>query len=795
MRISVGNSRMDKKWKAKDISWDDFLQKCSTTIRTTETVDEYRKLSKAKQDDIKDVGGFVAGHLKNGRRKNGCVEARSMLTLDLDHAVKDIWDEVTMFFDFKCLMYSTHKHTPDEPRVRLIIPLSREVSADEYTPISRMIASDIGMDMVDDTCYEPARLMYWPSTSADGDFLFESQNGPLLNPDMVLARYKDWRDTTEWPMSSRQSEIVKRSIAKQADPLEKKGPLGAFCRAYTIQEAFDTFIPDIYKPAAMEGRYDYVPADSAAGVVIYDDKFAYSHHATDPCCGQLLNAFDAIRLHKFGGLDDKAKLDTAPSKLPSYKAMVDLVLSDDKVKMQLAKERMASADEDFDPEDENWVTKLELDKEGNPKATLTNFAIILKCDPRLQEICYNAHRCGIDIRGTEYLPWEPLKGGWSDNDMAALQAYFDRTYHMFSATKLKPALLSITQERAYHPIREYLEKLPAWDGIKRVENLLIDYLGATDTPYTKAIMVKTLVAAVARVYEPGTKFDYVLVLSGPQGIGKSTFFSKLGGRWFSDSLSIADMRDKTGPEKLQGFWILEISEMAGLKKVDVETVKSFASRQDDKYRVAYGSVVESHPRQCIMVGTTNAANGFLRDITGNRRFWPCNVTGECDKHPWEMKKETIDQIWAEALHLYNEGEELTLKGDEAMQAYEEQKEAMEQDDREGLVQKFLEMPLPKNWYSRSTSERRMYFNDDEFESLDENDTIQREKVCNMEIWTECYGKDPASIKKSDSYEIQSIMNKMSNWKRYEGNKNGKLSFQGYGSQVAYVREGGAEDKE
>ena len=546
MRIAVGNSRMDKTWKNKDMSWDDFKQKCSQTIRTTETVAEYRKMSKPAQDNTKDVGGFVGGALKQGKRKNGFVDGRSMLTLDLDHAVPEVWDAVTMLFDFKCLMYSTHKHTPEAPRVRLIIPLSREVSAEEYAPVSRMVAKDIGMEMVDDTCHEAARLMYWPSTSSDGVFLFESQDGPMLNPDDILARYKDWHDTSEWPMSSRQSEIVKRTIAKQADPLEKEGMVGAFCRAYSIEEAIDTFIPDIYKPSAMAGRYDYIPADSSAGVVIYDDKFAYSHHATDPACGQLMNAFDVIRIHKYGALDDKAKPDTSPSKMPSFKAMVDFAIKDEKVKQQLAKERELQAADDFDDgNDVNWQTKLELDKNGGISESLTNFVTILRYDQRLHEIAYNEHSCGISIRDAELLPWEQLKPGWSDADLASLTAYLDRVYHIFSPSKLKNALLTITAERSFHPIKEYLEGLPAWDGKKRLETLLIDYLGAEDSSYVRAVTRKTLVAAVARVYEPGIKFDTVLVLSGPQGIGKSMFFAKLGGVWFSDSLTISDMRDRS----------------------------------------------------------------------------------------------------------------------------------------------------------------------------------------------------------------------------------------------------------
>lgn len=787
MRIAIGNSRMDKKWKNKDISWDDFKQKCSQTIRTTETVAEYRKMSKPAQDNAKDVGGFVGGALKQGKRKNGFVMGRSMLTLDLDHAVKDIWDAVTMLFDFKCLMYSTHKHTPEAPRVRLIIPLSREVSAEEYAPVSRMVAKDIGMEMVDDTCHEAARLMYWPSTSSDGVFLFESQDGPMLNPDDILARYKDWHDTSEWPMSSRQSEIVKRTIAKQADPLDKEGLVGAFCRAYSIEAAIDTFIPDIYKPSAMAGRYDYIPADSSAGVVIYDDKFAYSHHATDPACGNLMNAFDVVRIHKFGALDDKAKPDTPPSKMPSFKAMVDFAIKDDKVKLQLAKEREAQANAEFDDtNDVNWQTKLELDKNGGISESLTNFVIILRHDPRLQEISYNEHSCGISIRDNELLPWGQLKPGWSDADLAALTAYLDRVYHIFSPSKLKNALLTITAERSFHPIKEYLENLPAWDGTKRVETLLVDYLGAEDTSYVRAVTRKTLVAAVARVYEPGIKFDTVLVLSGPQGVGKSMFFAKIGGIWFSDSLTISDMRDKTGAEKLQGFWIMEIGEMNGIKKVEVETVKSFASRQDDKFRVAYGTVVESHPRQCVICGTSNSQH-FLRDVTGNRRFWPVQVTGESDKHPWDMDKPLLEQIWAEALTLYNTGEELILKGNDAEMAAEKQQEALENDDREGLVREYLDKLLPSDWSKLSLVEKRMFLSGDEFATQNRAGVAARDKVCNLEIWAECFGREPANIRKQDSYELNAIMAKIDGWERYDGNKSGKLSFKDYGSQIAYVR--------
>lgn len=528
---------------------------------------------------------------------------------------------------------------------------------------------------------------------------------------------------------------------------------------------------------------------TGAGVVIYDDKFAYSHHATDPACGHLMNAFDVVRVHKFGSLDDKAKVDTPPTKLPSYKAMVDFAIKDEKVKLQLAKEREIQAGDDFDDklQDDNWQTLLELDKNGDIKESLLNFFTILRHDKRLQEICYNELSCAISVRNDDLLPWEQIKPGWSDSDLASLSIYLDGVYHIFSPTKLKNALLKASAERSFHPIKEYLEALPEWDGTKRLETLLIDYLGAEDNSYVRAVTRKTLTAAVARVFEPGVKFDTVLVLSGPQGIGKSMIFAKLGSIWFSDSLTISDMRDKTGAEKLQGFWIMEIGEMNGIKKVEVETVKSFASRQDDKFRVAYGTVVENHPRQCIICGTSNSQH-FLRDVTGNRRFWPVQVTGQCEKHPWDLDKATLDQVWAEALSLYNAGEELILKGADAVSAYEQQQEALENDDREGLVRAYLNTLLPEDWQKMTLSERRMYLSGDEFTSQGKPGVVAREKVCNLEIWAECFSKDPASIKKQDSYELNAIMAKIDGWKRYDGNKSGKLSFQSYGSQIAYVRD-------
>ena len=780
MKIAVGNSRMDKKWKNREISWENLCQRVSSTIRTTETVEEYRKLKKGAQDNIKDVGGFVGGQLREGRRKNGMVLCRSMLTLDMDYGEPGIWDEIDLLYDFRCCVYSTHKHTPEHPRLRMIIPLARDITEEEYPAVARMVAKEIGIDLFDDTTYEACRLMYWPSTSANGEFFYKTKDGPLLDPDAYLAKYADWHDASTWPVSSRQSEAVRRSITQQADPLEKPGIVGAFCRAYTIEEAIETFLSDVYEPSSMNGRYDYIPADSAAGVVVYDGKFAYSHHATDPVCGKLLNAFDLVRLHKFRELDENVGLDTPPGKLPSFKAMSDLALGDDKVKAIFAGERIAQAAAEFS--DEDWQNGLELDKSGHVKNTLRNLTLILENDPNLKGVVFNQLLDGMEIKGE--VPWNHPSKFWRDADDAQLISYVDAHYGTFSARNYDIAVTKVADDRAYHPIREFIESLPEWDKVPRVDTLLVDYLGAADTAYVRAVTRKTLCAAISRVLRPGCKFDSMLVLNGPQGVGKSTLIAKLAGEWFSDSLNLGDTKDKTAAEKLQGYWILEIGELAGLKKAEVETLRSFLSRQNDIYRAAFGKRATPHLRQCVFFGTTNAESGYLRDTTGNRRFWPVKTPGNGKKQSWNLTHEEILQIWAEALVYVRQGEKLYLSAEMDALAKDEQREAMESDEREGLVREYLDTLLPERWAEMDLFERRNFLTGSDFGGLQEKGTVKRTSVSNMEIWCECFGKERANLRRTDSNELTGILARLG-WKRADN----KVRIPLYGPQYVFVPKG------
>ena len=577
--LSTGASRFETSWKNRKMRWSTLLARLSRSQETGETHAEYMKLPKDQQDKLKDIGGFVGGYLKEGHRRNGSVDARQVLTLDADFAPVDMWDRLmglTMDgLDCAMAIYSTHKHCEAKPRLRLIIPLSDPVKAEEYEAIARKVAEMVGLDFFDDSTYQAARLMFWPSHSADVTPVFEYYDAPFLQPQGVLDQYHDWTDVSEWPMSSRELEIRRKLADKQGDPTEKRGIVGAFCRTYSVTEAIAKFLPDVYLPTAKPDRYTYAEGSTAAGLVIYDgDLFAFSNHGTDPAGGQLCNAFDLVRIHKFGYMDEGSE-DKSGKARPSYKAMAELATNDPQTRVTVVKEKNQDAAEDFaaPAEDTDWRQRIRVSDRG-VVGDAWNAELIMENDEHLQGIRFNEMSRRIEAQG---VPWARPAGPWRDADDAQLYQWIVRTYDVqFPKEKFNTALLAVADRRRFHPVREYLDALPAWDGTERIATLLIDYLGAEDSIYTREATQKCLTAAVARIYEPGVKFDSVLILQGPQAIGKSYLFDRLGGEWYSDNLSVTDMRDKTAAEKLQGYWILELSELTGMRKVDVENVRHTA---------------------------------------------------------------------------------------------------------------------------------------------------------------------------------------------------------------------------
>lgn len=244
----------------------------------------------------------------------------------------------------------------------------------------------------------------------------------------------------------------------------------------------------------------------------------------------------------------------------------------------------------------------------------------------------------------------------TDSDYTAVSAALARTHGLnFSVQMVSAAIEATAQENAYHPIRDYLAGL-VWDGTPRLEHWLHDFLGAEDTPYTAGIGRLFMIGMVARIMKPGCKNDYVLILEGSQGIRKSSACRVLaGGEYFSDSLPPIKDANKDLSQHLAGKWLIEMAEMSATSRADTEALKAFLTRTHETYRPAYGRNEITQPRQCVFIGTTNRSE-YLRDATGDRRFWPvkCGVSGEpCDI---EGLQEYRDQLFAEAYHLYQRGE-------------------------------------------------------------------------------------------------------------------------------------------
>lgn len=770
LSIAYGSNRQAKIWVNKTISFADLKERLKVTIRTPESAEEYARMSKAQRDAAKDHGGFVAGVLEGGRRKIDTVASRSMLSLDGDRIDAAFLDGYETLCPYTSVLYTTHSSTEEKPRVRVVIPLARDVTPEEFVALSRYVADMFGIDFFDECSYQPNQMMYWPSTPANGTFIYKETDGGWLKPDEILSQHPEWTDPTRLPTSSRESKANSVTQQKAQDPLTKEGVVGLFNRAYyPISRALEVFLSDVYEPTDNENRWHLIASSSMAGVEIKEDKFVYSHHAKDPAYLHLCNAFDIVRVHLFGDMDEKA----------SYKAMCDFAMQQDEVKMLAASERMENAEADFSgDEDADWQSRLQYEPRSMVlKNNLHNITLILQNDPKLKNIVFNQQLDGMEIKGD--VPWQHPSKYWRDADDAQLISYVDSHYGTFSQRNYQIAVTKVTDDRSYHPIREFLDSLPNWDGIPRVDTLLIDYLGAEDTAYVRAVTRKTLCAAVRRVQEPGVKFDTMLVLNGPQGIGKSTLISRLAGEWFSDSLNLGDTKDKTAAEKLQGYWILEIGELAGLRKAEVETLRSFLSRQNDIYRAAFGKRATPHPRQCIFFGTTNAESGYLRDTTGNRRFWPVKTPGGGKKQSWDITAEEISQIWAEVLEYVKAGEKLHLAPEIEALAKEEQRDALESDEREGLVREFLETLLPEDWANMDLFDRRSFLSG--VNNIGPQGTVPRTRVCNMEIWCELFGKDQGNLGRTESNALAAILTKLG-WVRKEK----KERVKPYGPQIVYV---------
>lgn len=757
MNITIYTAQKNnaKVWTKKETTWEEFSGTLSKPIRTYETMVEYANMQKSERDNIKDVGGFVGGELVNGVRKVSSVLNRCVIALDADYATNDFPRVIDETYQFECVIHSTHSHTPKTPRFRLLIPLLRHVTPEEYSYISRKLAFHIGIDYFDGTSFEPNRLMYYPSCSSDAQYEYYNLKGYYLDPDEFLDA--DWRDMTKWQLSPSEEKAI-RSLQK---PSEKTGIIGAFCRTYDIHAAIEKFLPDVYVYHS-ENRYSYAKGSTLAGAVIYNNEHLYSHHSTDPAGGQLLNVWDLVRIHKFHELDTFVDDNIKVTSRPSQREMIILAQNDDKMKSQLLTERFESY-EDVNPsglEDDTIsaiASNITLNQKGQMEDTINNICIICLTDPTAKNLFGYDEFSDKEVVLRE-TPWGSKTGAvWTDTDDANLRNLLETKYGIYSPKRFADAVRIVAKDNAFHPVRDYL-KAQVWDGTPRIERMLIDYLEADDTEYVREVSKFFMLGAVDRVIRPGCKFDEMVVLVSPeQGIGKSEFFKRLAVNWHNDSIS--KIGGKEAYEQLQGSWFVEFSELSAMRKTEVDAVRHFLTKRADTYRAAYDRRVTEHPRQCIFVGNTNIFE-FLNDPTGSRRFLPVtchknslDIRGKSGLCAYDLTTEIVGQLWAEAMTYYNNGFTPVLPNHILQAARKVQAHHTESVPLEGVIHNFVfEEKITENWEDLSAEIRIMHRNN-EFSS----GTVHRTSVCALEVCVEALGMDFRYINKNNLRDVNNAL--------------------------------------
>ena len=758
LRISCFNSRKDTVARPLTMTWKQLVGNLTNTRRTAETMKEWDAMTRDRRGAVKDVGGFTGGIFADGRRGNKTTVSRSCVTLDLDNGSYDpdvIIKALGKKLNCAVCGYSTHSHRTGAPKIRLVIPLAKEIDGLAYETMTRQLVKDCGLtEYADPTTHQRARLFYWPSASKDAPVWHRAIDGaPLLwnggipasavtpvygtgafLPPPEAAPAANLHDVSK-PLARLYAEAGMPPFHKAGmsplhdnDPRRREGIVGRFCTEFfPIGKAIDRFLGDIYTPCA-NGRYAYRDAHSEGGLVILDGGlYAYSHHAnTDPAgrAGRPFNAWDLVQLHLFGDAPDAFRRMTVLAR-KALTGKLPGVPGEEHAKAGTCQGTSAVSEAGNsdsrtlaeDAERARIRSLLDCKKGGYPISSGKNARIIMTCDPKLSRgLAYNLFEGCIEA--TPALPWfshthpgktEPQR--WSDMDFSQLMLYVSDHYDMQGRDAMADAASDIAIKNPRHPVRTYLESL-RWDGTPRLDTAIIRILGAADTDANREMTRLFFIGAVGRVMKPGIKFDYMPILKGPQGCYKSTFFSTMFHPWFSDSLDITD--DKDTRQHLTGAWGLEIGELAGIRKAPLEQIKRFITQAEDRYRPPYARNMEVHPRQCVFAGTTNSEHFLVDDE--NRRFFVITIEPSLrlyDNPPEQMKAEK-DQLWAEAYHLWQTGwkdRPLVLsKMTAEVQALENQSANINRiDPLREAVYDYIMRRIPKNWDDYSPSERRNFY--------------------------------------------------------------------------------------
>ena len=653
--IFTARSRKDAVHQRAPMDIQGLFERLQASQALPVTHEAYMALRKAEQDDLKDVGGYVAGELKAGRRKAGAVLSRSAAVLDADNLPSGGTDEfIRRLEGLGCCycVHSTAKHTPSTPRLRVVVPFSEDIPADQYAPAVRLLAQLIQreMDWFDPSTDEAGRIMYWAAHCEDVTPVFQAADKPLLNAAVLLSQLPDWRDVTTWPHFPREKAPAKLA-AKQEDPTTKSGIVGAFCRVYDVPGAMARFLPGVYEETPQEGRYTFSAGSTAGGAVVYEGgKFLFSHHATDPAGGRLVNAFDLVRLHKYAALDDEAKAGTPPARLPSYTAMCAEAAADPAVSDLLARERVAAAFSPVMPAaDEDAALAL-----GRCAGAFLSLAVIKTALKAMGiQVKQNLITGRAEIDG---LPAEYSSGN-AVNILPMLIMDKLRAVGVKGASEsmISKYLGVVCDENRYNPVLDMLGGT-AWDGCTRFPQLL-QVVGLDPGSLAAVLLRKWLMQCVAMAHNTAERREAaegVLTLQGPQGVGKTLLCRRLSIRpeWFAEGVTL-DLKNKDQIINATGAWITELGELDSTLKRDQSSLKAFITSPSDRVRAPYAREASFLPRYTSFCATVNPGE-FLRDETGDRRFWVIPAEN-IDLHALlSLPPAWFEQLWAEAAVWWKE---------------------------------------------------------------------------------------------------------------------------------------------
>ena len=719
--------------------------------------------------DHKECGNYLMGTLRGGRRTKNTIISRSMIQLDADSATEETWEAVRDL-GVLGLIHTTYSSAPDDLRLRVILPLDREVTPDEYTHIAAVLLDRLGADAFDPGSVQAERYMFRPAVADEHRawYRYEVFEGPEMSADELLADFTEDLSTLPAPKPSK----------NKRDPREIDGTVGAFNRAYSIAEAIEQFgIP--YEPAG-EGRYQLVGARGFAGVHEVTPDLVYSHHAGDPAYGQTLSAFDLVRVHLYGILDEDAKPGTPVNKLPSTTAALERLANDPKVVGEIVGDDFTDIP-DADPDDptapaapRSWVLDLVRNpRTGEVKDVVGNWDLIAENDPVFRGLFWD--ELDLSVKTSRDLPWRSIERGeiFTGTDRAALSLHIERSYGIRPGRMLLDDLVNVVANRtSVNPVRDYLESLE-WDGVPRVEEALP---GVRPSDYTRLVARKCLTAAVARMFEPGIKWDYSLIIYGTEGRGKTFWVDRMAKGW---NAALGDIHSKDTLLTLQRSWIVTSDEGFSMKKSDADSLKEFLTRTTDVFRLPYEREVMAYPRHCVIWGTTNDPT-FLRRQEGNRRYLIVHAEDRVDFGA--LTDDYVDQVWAEAVHLYRSGEKLFLDEEGSAIAAAAREAYIEEDSLTGIIQEWLDQPVPANWEEMGIEERSLW-RMEAAEGIGPKGTHKIQQTCSTQIWVECLGRPIGDRRRADLLDIASSLRSLPGWRPVPGRTRVPI----YGPQQVYER--------